>query len=272
MPDHLAIYLRESALRGHRPATITLKRKVLGNLKSTVGPLLDATDQQLIDWYSTHARKAQPTLCSYGACVRSFYKWALSRDIIARDPSRSLPVPRPPARHPRPMPLADLAESLGQAPDDRLRAWLTLGAFAGLRAGEIARLRRDDVIDRQSPALIQVRNGKGGRDRTIVVPSIVIDALTPYLFLRGPLFDVAPATVTMYMRAFFKSLGMPYTCHSLRHTFATGLLRASGDLRMVQKQCGHASPVTTAGYAEPSLESAINATAGYQTAFTTAAA
>lgn len=271
MPDYLATYLRESSLRGHRPATTDLKRKVLGNLKAAVGPLLAATDQQLIDWYATHARKSQATLCSYGACIRSFYKWAVDRDLIQRDPSRMLPIPRAPRRQPRPMPLADLVEALRQAPDHRIKAWVVLGAFAGLRAGEIARLRREDVLDRQAPTVIGVHNGKGGRDRNVVVPQVVIDALGPFLHLRGPLFGVVPATVTMYMRAYFKSLGMPYTCHSLRHTFATGLLRVSGDLRMVQQQCGHASPVTTAGYASPSLESAISAASAYSTAVLAAA-
>lgn len=271
MQDYIATYLRESSLRGHRPATTVLKRKVLNNLRGTVGPLLEATDQQLIDWYATHARKAQSTLCSYGACVQTFYKWAVDRELISRDPSRMLPIPPAPKRLPRPMPVVDLVESLRQAPDDRIKAWVVLGAFAGLRAGEIARLRREHVLDRQTPTAIEVRNGKGGRDRTVVVPQAVIDALGPYLPMRGPLFNVVPATVTMYMRAYFKSLDMPYTCHSLRHTFATGLLRVSGDLRMVQEQCGHASPVTTAGYAEPSLESAVNATAAYSTAVLAAA-
>jgi len=265
MPDSaLASYLRESSLRGHRPATIQLRRKVLGNLKRTVGPLLQATDQQLIDWYSAYERKSPATRVSYGQCVKGFYRWAVDRELIERDPSRVLPVPRHHRGGPRPMPVRDLVLCMQQAPDQRMRAWIVLGAFAGLRAGEIARLRREHISDRTHPLIVQVRNGKGGKDRDVVVPPIVMDALGPFLHRRGRLFEVVAATVTMYMSDFFKSLGMPYTCHTLRHTFATGLLEVSGDLRMVQVQCGHASPVTTAGYAKPSQAAAIAAATAYE--------
>ena len=88
------------------------------------------------------------------------------------------------------------------------------------------------------------------------VGKVVVEALAPYLHLRGPLFDVMPHTVTVNVSVYFAALGMPWTAHNLRHTYATNLYQVSRDLRFVQEQCGHASPATTAIYARYSDDAA----------------
>ncbi|MDQ3577958.1 MAG: site-specific integrase, partial [Actinomycetota bacterium] len=137
-----------------------------------------------------------------------------------------------------------------------MRAWLGLAGWCGLRAGEIARIRRDDLTPAaRGEATLRV-DGKGGDERFVPVPKGVFLLMGPYLINRGPIFrrtwstgvPVTPNMVTTKASAHLKSLGLPYTLHTLRHRFATQLAEQERDLRMVQELLGHKSLGTTAGY------------------------
>lgn len=255
-------YLRQCRARGLRPETIRVRRQILTTLHDDIGNLLEADLDDLTTWLLKYERKSQWTRCTYAAALRAFYGWAIDTELLERNPATHLPSPRAPRGRPRPMPLADLHEAIRHAPDQRLTAWLTLGGYAGLRAGEIARLRREDVNARSTPHLIEVINGKGGRDRTVIVGNVVTAALSPYLAVRGPLWDRSPHTVSTIISSYFRDLGMPWTAHTLRHTYATNLYSISHDIRLTQDQLGHSSPATTAIYAKVSPQSALLAVQG----------
>lgn len=252
-------YINESRMRGHREETIRLRRSVLARLRMSVGPLLEADAEAIIAWYSQFADSPAKTRATYGQTIKTFYRWAVARKLIDNDPSLMLPVPRAPRGTPRPIPVKDLTAAF-QAADDRMRLWLTLGAFAGLRAGEIARLRREDVLDTARVPILNVINGKGGKDREVLIGQRVIDAVTPYR--KGRLSLINRPALTMRMSEFFRGLDQPWTCHNLRHFFGTELYRASGgDIRFVQEQMGHSSPLTTAIYAKYAAEKATESIA-----------
>lgn len=265
MPPQTPIdtYLFECELRGLRPATINLRRKVLRSVENQIGDLLAANHVSLMAWYSKHAKRAPRTRNTYGVVVRTFYKWAVERELITRSPATTLPVPKMVRGTPRPLPLEDLLTAYENA-DERITAWLTLGAYAGLRIGEIARLRREEIHERESPATIDVRNGKGGKDRTVIVGQTIIDLAQGRP--RGRLYDVTPQRASIVMSEFFRDLGMPWTAHSLRHFYGTHLYQLSGgDIRFCQEQLGHASPAITAVYAKYSTENALKTLAALDT-------
>lgn len=248
-------YLFECELRGLRPATINLRRKVLTSIEATIGDLLAADHDALMVWYSKHLKRAPRTRNTYGTIAQTFYKWAVERELIPRSPARTLPVPKMARGRPRPLPIEDLLTAYQNA-DERITTWLTLGAYAGLRVGEMARLRREEIHDRENPPSIDVRNGKGGRDRTVIVGQIIIDLTRGRK--RGRLYDVTPQRASIILSEFFRDLGMPWTAHSLRHFYGTYLYQLSGgDIRFVQEQMGHASPAITAVYAKYSTENAL---------------
>jgi integrase/recombinase XerC len=108
-----------------------------------------------------------------------------------------------------------------------------------------------------------VITGKGNKQRIVPVLPAVIEAITAYLaccpFKLGPkepLFVGArggalnPGVVQRQMRRLRALLGLPdsATPHALRHSFATHLLGAGGDLRSIQELLGHASLSTTQRY------------------------
>ncbi len=247
--DHLD-HLR---LLNHRPATSQARRQVLTQLATYLGgPLLSASREDLERW-QTQLAVGVSSRQTYTNHVRSFYVWAHFYDLIDSDPSSRLIRTRIPKRLPRPIPEVELALAIRCA-DDRMRAWLVLAAYAGLRAGEIARLRREQVQDHETPTLITILDGKGGKDRIVPVGRRVAEALRPHLQTRGPLWRTRfnnpfiPNQVTQMVSAHFASLGLPYTAHNCRHRFGTRLYQLSGDLRMTGDLMGHSSPVTTAMY------------------------
>lgn len=192
------------------------------------------------------------------ATLRSFYRWALARGYVDSDPTRLARTIRVPQGIPRPVPEAVLARALDRA-DAQTRLMLLLGAYAGLRRAEIAALHADDIT--QDGLVIC---GKGGRTRRIPIhPRLATELRFTGWAFGSPVRSgqhVGPSYVAGRVEAVLEG----YTCHSLRHRFATCAYRATRDIRAVQELLGHSSPTTTAKYVlidEDSLEAAVLAVA-----------
>ena len=191
-----------------------------------------------------------PTSCT----PRGFFKWATRRGYVESDPTLDLMSVRVPRTTPHPISEADLELALRSA-TGRLRAWLLLGAYAGLRAGEIGALRRGDVLDTLDRPLLRITHGsKGGAHRIVPASPIVLDGLASFLGADpGRMWlhrAVNPGTtICTRVGAHLHALGIAHSSHSLRHRFATRTYQAGRDLRMVQELLGHTSPAVTARYA-----------------------
>jgi len=148
----------------------------------------------------------------------------------------------------------------------RYRACLTTIYTCGLRLNEGTHLR---VADIDSPRmLVHVRLGKGGKDRYVPLPQPTLELLRQYWKThRNPVWlfpatgrgGVGAATATeplpkssvqMAFRAALKETGIATDAHvhTLRHSYATHLLEAGVNLRLIQEYLGHNSPTTTAAY------------------------
>jgi site-specific recombinase XerD len=145
----------------------------------------------------------------------------------------------------------------------RHRAILMAAYGVGLRISEACRLCIGDVDSKRG--LIHVRDGKRGRDRYVMLPTRLLDALREYWRVARPpgppLFPgegrtgvVTPAAVRQALRAAVAKSGVTkrVTPHILRHSFATHLLEGGTDIRTIQVLLGHASIRTTAHYAQVS--------------------
>ena len=191
---------------------------------------------------------------------RGFYKWAVPRGYAISDPTQHLAAVRVPMGLPRPIPEEALTQALEDA-DAETRLMLMLGAYAGLRRSEIARVHSDHVEGRW----LRVK-GKGNKVRRIPIhPKLATEMrmLRGYAF-PSPVREGRPVTADYISDRLSKVLPPPYTPHSLRHRFATLAYHGTHNLRGVQELLGHAKPETTARYTlidDDELTAAVNSIA-----------
>lgn len=199
--------------------------------------------------------------------VKAFTAWLADRQgsdatlvLSARAPKYRRPLPRPlPVQGARDT-LALVAElPAAEWVGARDRAVVTLLYGCGLRISEALALRGGDHPLRDTLRIL----GKGGKERLVPVLPAARAAVADYVRLcpidltpQDPLFrgttgkPLSPRLIQSAMQKARATLGLPATAtpHALRHSFATHLLGAGGDLRAIQDLLGHASLSTTQAY------------------------
>ena len=253
-------HLKWMTWRNQRPGTIEQRRRTLARFErhAKVHPAY-ATTGHISAWRDRLTREGQPLAPQSQAAelahLRSFYKWLVIEELRDDDPTMRVPAPKLPRNLPNPIPEHLMAEAIRTAPD-RIQPWYLLGAYAGLRAFEVAPLRADDLWWHHSPPLIHVRDGKGGQEGHVPISPILEPVLRDlprrgFLFpmLDGHLGPVKPHIVSHLANDHLHSIGiLHYTFHSFRHRFGTQIYRLTKDLRQTQELMRHRSPVSTAGY------------------------
>jgi integrase/recombinase XerC len=277
-PDLIVEHLAWCEARNLRPASVEQRRLVLRKAERSLPmPLLDADHDTLRTWLARPSLGVEARAHELSQ-LRQFYKWAQAFGYRDDEPTARVPRPRTYRRLPRPLEPSDVARALAMA-DGKVRLMVALMAYAGLRAGEVAKIRREDILDQVDPPVIFVADGKGGRQRVIPCHPAILDALMRHPVSAGWLFPkvigpgahrehVHPAFITNVVADHLRACGIDATGHQLRHTFGTQVYRHTLDLRTTQEVLGHASPVTTAGYAAwtPSAAAAGVAEIDYGTA------
>jgi site-specific recombinase XerD len=128
---------------------------------------------------------------------------------------------------------------------------------AGLRVGELLRLKPGDIDSQRM--LITIRQGKGKKDRVTLLSKVLLELLRnyskqslpqEYLFegVAGGQYSVS--SVQSILKEACRKAGIKkhVTMHTLRHSFATHLLEHNTDLRYIQELLGHTNPKTTQIY------------------------
>ena len=280
LSDALARWLdHEAALKGASGNTITAYRAdVAGWLAFQQGhhgeglglaPLARITTSDMRAWMAQARGRglSARSLARRLSAVKTFYAWLAEREGF--EPTAVLSVRAPRFRRSLPRPLAeDAAKAVIEDMDlsaaepwiaARDRAVVTLLYGCGLRIGEALGLTGAEA---DLPEVLRIR-GKGGRERIVPVLPVARAAVADYARLcpwplpeDGPLFrgarggPLGPRIVQKAMAGARARLGLPAsaTPHAMRHSFATHLLTAGGDLRAIQELLGHASLSTTQAY------------------------
>ncbi len=204
--------------------------------------------------------------------LRSFMGFAQKNGCGDAAPINHIRAPRVPRTLPRPLTREHAARLVdpdsfdsGAAPwvEARDIAVLTLLYGCGLRISEALALNGENAPTGDH-AILRI-TGKGGKQRLVPVLPVVVDAIAAYrrlcpydtsggrpLFygVRGRRLDAR--LIQLAMQRLRGALGLADTAspHALRHSFATHLLGAGGDLRSIQELLGHASLSTTQMYTE----------------------
>ena len=197
-----------------------------------------------------------PKMNTQVSALRCFFGKTLGRLDLAHQLAR-VEYPR---QLPRVLPMDDVARLLDAAPGPGLKykAALSVAYGAGLRSHEVVMLRVSDIDSKRM--LIRVEMGKGRKDRYgILLPQLVPVLRAWWLQCRsqGWLFPgldpLQPMTERSLNRACHAAaeaagLGTWITPRTLRHSFATHLMEAGVDVRIIQVLLGHAKLDTTARY------------------------
>lgn len=147
---------------------------------------------------------------------------------------------------------------------------LELFYSTGLRRSELARLEIHD-LNRERQTL-QIRQGKGHKDRVVPVgnrvlawleryldevrPRLLLDVQQRALFLTSYGDPFNPDVLSRMVSKFIKKaeIERPGSCHLMRHTCATHMLEGGADIRFIQQLLGHEKLETTAIYTQVSIE------------------
>lgn len=181
-------------------------------------------------------------------------------ESVLGQPALALRIPRPrkESRLPAVLSQDEVARLIGRARNPKHRALLVLLYSAGLRVGEVVRLRPGDLdMDR---GLVRVRGGKGDKDRYTLLARRARDVVRIYreaypsdrwLFPGGRSGrHLTTRSVQRVVKRAAEAAGIEkkVTAHTLRHSFATHLLEGGTNLRIIQELLGHQSARTTQVY------------------------
>ena len=280
MADALARWLRtEAAARDLSAHTVTAYRNDVAAFLMFLGdhhgtPALPAslgalrsTDMRAFAAAERGRGLSARSLARRQSAVRSFLRWLSDREGFDASPALAARSPKYARSLPRPLAADQAREVIGMAAEGHETPWvaardaavLTLLYGCGLRISEALGLTGRDWPFRDALTI----HGKGGKERLVPVLPVARAAVAEYLRLspwppapEQPLFrgvrggPLGAGIAQTAMRRARQSLGLPATAtpHALRHSFATHLLAAGGDLRTIQELLGHASLSTTQVY------------------------
>jgi integrase/recombinase XerD len=225
--------------------------------------------------YQLHMTNAGMTATTFNVRIvslRFFFGMTCRRDEM----KRHMQFRRAPRKLPAVLSVEEVGDILAAAPGPGLkyRAALGISYGAGLRAAEVCHLRVQDIdSDRM---MIHVEEGKGGRDRKAMLSPGLLDLLRDYWREARPegwLFPglprVNPISPRQLNRAFASAKHMAgvtrsATLHTLRHSFATHLLEAGTDVRVIQVLLGHTKLTTTARYTHVATKTIQNTVSPFE--------
>ncbi len=218
-------------------------------------------------------RYAKATVARKVAAVKSFSAFLLDHGDLTSNPTAQIDSPRAPKPVPKPMSTDEVDALLAEprkydsAEAARDAAMLELMYATGMRVTELVSLNMDSLHLDPAPAWVRCL-GKGAKERTLPVHERAAKALARYLDSarpallknrpQGALFvnrrgeRLTRQGFWLILKGYAKTAGIlsHVTPHTLRHSFATHLLRGGASVRDVQELLGHANVSTTQVYTQ----------------------
>ncbi len=253
--------LADMQLRGLAEKTQEAYLRAVRQLATFYGKPPDQIDEEELRQYFLYLKnekRASRSACTIAICgLKFFFERTLQREWVTFD------LVRPPKSQKLPVVLSqeEVRRVLARLRLFHYRVGLTTIYTCGLRLQECIHLQVADIDGDR--LLIHVRQGKGAKDRCVPLPTATLTLLRqqwqnhrhPQWLFPSRLHPQAtqPIHASGVQRAFKTALAesgiqKKATVHTLRHSYATHLLEAGVNLRVIQSYLGHRSPKTTAIY------------------------
>ena len=234
-----------------------------------LGPLKKISVSDMRAWMAHERRRgvSARSLARSLSAAKTFFRWLAEREGFEPTAVLSTRSPKFQRKLPRPLTEDGARAMIDTIEVQHTEGWVgardvavtTLLYGCGLRISEALGLSADQAPLEQVLRII----GKGGKERIVPVLPAARAAVAHYTTLcphqldaGSPLFRgvrggaLNPRAIAKVMERARMQLGLPSTAtpHAMRHSFATHLLNAGGDLRAIQELLGHSSLSTTQAY------------------------
>lgn len=238
--------------------------------------------KQIRQWLAERARNgcSPRSLRRYTSSLSAYFHYLQRLGAISANPCKGIKQPRIRMELPMPADEKEIEQVLGEEISENgsndsvfreLRNKLALEILyaTGIRRAELIALNDEDISYSRQQVLV---TGKRGKQRIIPLSPELLEHITRYRCARNTLFPTVPATPRPLMAGnrggrlnnsalaniIHIELAMTHTArkspHTLRHTFATSMLRGGADLRTLKELLGHSSLATTQIYTHLSVE------------------
>ena len=250
--------------------------------KGSETPRADELNSLMIRGYLgvLHKKNKKTTVARKLSAIRSFFRYLVKNGVLPENPADLILTPKQDQTIPVYLPVDDMFRLLDSIKADTLLGLRNRAIFetlysSGIRVSELAGMNLADVDF--SRRVIRVR-GKGDRERIVPIGQKALNAIKAYrerltrkgdsriagngkdgadpIFLNKNYGRLSTRSIARILDQLIKEAGlsMPVSPHGLRHTFATHMLDAGADLRIVQELLGHKSLATTQKYTHVSID------------------
>jgi integrase/recombinase XerC len=247
------------------------------DLKEVGSATADQVNSLMIRGYLgyLHKKNQKVTISRKLSAVRSFFRFLVKHGVILDNPLDQILTPKQKKKIPVYLPVDDIFRLLDSIKTDTLVGMRNRAIFetlysSGIRISELEGLNVFDVDFKKY--LIRVL-GKGNKERIVPIGEKAVTAIKDYrkrlkaetgigedhntpLFLNNNHGRLTGRSISRILEKAAKDCGLliPVSPHALRHTFATHMLDAGADLRVVQELLGHRSLSTTQKYTHVSID------------------
>jgi site-specific recombinase XerD len=228
-------------------------RDFLGFVKKQPSKVNDSDIKDYLLYLAEEKQAATSTLNQAINALKFYYGTMLKKKFLYE-----IKRPRKDRKLPVVLSKEEVARILSSVDNIKHKAILMLVYSAGLRVGEVVRLKVEDIDSKRM--LIHIKGSKGRKDRYTLLSENALKTLRKYWRQYKPQMWLFPSvnekrylTVRTIQKIFDNackkaSIRKPVTVHSLRHSFATHLLENGVNLRYIQELLGHSHSKTTEIY------------------------
>ena len=245
-------------LKGFSDKTVAVYLKNVQAIANHFGISPQDLDYEQIRLFLHHAIKVRKLSRSYINSMYSAVKFYFETTLDREWDMKHIPRVKTASKLPVALSPEQVSTLFAHVSNLKHRTMLITCYSAGLRVGELLQLKCSDIDS--SSMSIRIRSGKGLKERYTLLSEYNLKALRQYhkIYRPSEYLFANPSTglplTTRTIQQVFKdakdSLRFPpdATIHSLRHSFATHLIRSGTDIATIQKLLGHADITTTAVY------------------------
>lgn len=266
VPEKVNIYISSKKLEG-------LSNKTLKGYKSELNlfsnfckkAISQITTSDIRNYLSSFKEAKMSTIGTKLSMLKSFFSWLVREEIILRDPTSKVKIPKTPKRLPKGLTIEELETVRESCETLRERALLEVFYSTGSRLSEIVNLNKDDINLQNTNAKVI---GKGNKERIVYLSFKAMYHLKRYLKSRNddcdalfvtekkPFRRMRNRTIQCAFDDIERKSGItkPLTPHVLRHTYANLSMDAGIELTDLQHLMGHTNPSTTLIYSTVSEE------------------